>query len=57
MRNVAESSPMTHSAGTYRVFDGCGGPGQGQQRLAPLNSWPNGTALVGVSGRRRGYVY
>jgi catalase-peroxidase len=30
-----------HSAGTYRTFDGRGGAGQGQQRFAPLNSWPD----------------
>ncbi|MFQ6311750.1 catalase/peroxidase HPI [Lysobacter capsici] len=30
-----------HSAGTYRTFDGRGGAGAGQQRFAPLNSWPD----------------
>ena len=34
-----------HSAGTYRTGDGRGGAGRGQQRFAPLNSWPDNASL------------
>jgi catalase-peroxidase len=38
-----------HSAGTYRTGDGRGGAGSGQQRFAPLNSWPDNVSLNKIS--------
>lgn len=39
-RSVHPHGPQ-HNAGTYRTFDGRGGGGTGNQRFAPLNSWPD----------------
>ena len=44
-----------HSAGTYRTGDGRGGGGRGQQRFAPLNSWPD-NVRDGRADRRWPYL-
>ena len=40
-----------HASGTYRIHDGRGGGGQGMQRFAPINSWPDNVSLDRKSTR------
>src|SRR5215467_9805739 len=44
-----------HGAGTYRTGDGRGGAGAGQQRFAPLNSWPDNVALESMGFKTFGF--
>ena len=46
-----------HGAGTYRSIDGRGGAGRGQQRFAPLNSWPEALAKAPLGATEMGLIY